>query len=236
MGGGGRGVCERHIPTRRRSWLPGEKNKWQVGKKHTHTHTTQQSVTPRTLRAHAMPVLCAMRDFLIFALSASSLHTALYATAAREMDAHLLPAASSVGCPYFDAWSVVFLAGVTAGSGASLVAFTRGWESSGRWTWAVDLLGMVPGMLWMVSTRAAAYGMGGLTTAWDHCSEEHVPAALVLSMLGGWLTYGTILRLCTMDIGFGTRPLPTCAVALGSVALTALQYVIAWLFRERLAD
>lgn len=181
-----------------------------------------------------MSVVCAMRDFAIFALCFSSLHTALYAYAARDEEPAVLPAGATVHCPYFDAWSIVFLALVLASSSVSLSAFARGWDNCERWTWVVDGLGILPGILWQISTRPAAYGMGGLVAEWEQCSYEHVPIAQIFRMLGEWLTYGMLLRL-TQSAGFGRQLVPSFVVIAGAVVLSGFMYVLASLFRDVLS-
>ena len=180
-----------------------------------------------------MSYVCAMRDFLIVALCASSLHTALFAWSARDEPASVLPPDTTVACPYYDGWSVAFLALTLTSSATSLYAFANGWDNCERWTWGVDAVGVIPGILWQVSTRPAAYGVGGLPLAWDHCSYEHVPGAQVFHMLGEWLTYGTLLRL-THSAGFGVRLFPTTVILLTAFSTSGLMYVIAALFREHM--
>ena len=130
-----------------------------------------------------MTSICNMRDFLIFALSFSCMHTTMFALSAREEVLSSLPTRTTIYCPYFDWWSFLFLLLILATSGVSLYAFARGWDACNRWTWIVDASGVLPGILWQISTRPASYGMGGLTHAWDYCSYEHTPSAQIFRCL-----------------------------------------------------
>lgn len=172
-----------------------------------------------------------MRDFVIFALSFSSLHTTVFALSARGESAAVLPEHTTVHCPYFDAWSLLFLLLVFSTSGVSLYASAKGWDTCSRWTWAVDASGVLPGMLWQISTRPSSYGMGSLPLAWDFCSHEHVPAAQLFRMLGEWLTYGSLLRL-TQSAGFGTRLAPSILIVSIAAALSGVMYALAILMRD----
>lgn len=182
-----------------------------------------------------MTSICAMRDFLIFILCFSSLHTTIFAVSARGESANLLPRDTTVHCPYFDSWSLLFLTLILASSGLSLTAFMKGWNTCNRWTWVVDATGIVPGILWQISTRPAAYGVGGLTLAWDQCSYEHVPAAQLFRMLGEWLTYGTLLRL-TQSAGFGTRLIPSIVIVSVAIVSSGVMYIMSSYFREIMSN
>lgn len=181
-----------------------------------------------------MTSICTMRDFLIFALCFSSLHTTMFALNARSESPSVLPAQTTIHCPYFDWWSFVFLLLIFATSGVSLYAYVKEWGTCNRWTWIVDASGILPGILWQISTRPASYGVGGLTHAWDFCSYEHAPSAQLFRMLGEWLTYGAVLRL-TQSADFGTRLLPTMVVLLISIALSGAMYILASMLRDMLA-
>ena len=175
--------------------------------------------------------LAALRDFLVLSLAFTSLHTSLYASASRSLTP--LPSGSTVDCPYYDAWSVVFLFMVATSAAASLNASTRGWDVHARWLWSVDAVGLVPGIYWQVATRPAYLGMGGLTHSWERCGYEAVPAAHTLLMLGDLLTYGMLLRAC-MTTGFGRRAFPTGVVVSAVFAISGLQYWFAAQFRANL--
>ena len=180
-----------------------------------------------------MTLVCTMRDFLIFALCFSSLHTTMFALNAREEDAAALPPNTSIHCPYYDWWSFLFLMLIMGTSGLSLYASVKGWGSCERWTWVVDATGILPGILWQISTRPASYGVGALTHEWDYCGYEHNPSAQLFRMLGEWLTYGALLRL-TQSAGFGTRLFPTLVILFLAVALSGAMYVLAAVMRDML--
>jgi hypothetical protein len=175
-----------------------------------------------------------MRDFLIFILCFSSLHTTLFALNARELDPAALPPRTSIHCPYYDWWSLLFLLLIFGTSGLSLYASVKGWGSCERWTWVVDATGILPGILWQISTRPASYGVGGLTHDWDYCGYEHNPSAQLFRMLGEWLTYGAILRL-TQSADFGTHLLPTVVIVFLAIVLSGAMYVLAAVMRDMLA-
>ena len=175
-----------------------------------------------------------MRDFLVFALCFSSLHTTMFSLSARGEAPTSLPPETTIDCPYFDWWSLLCLLLICSTSGLSLYASAKGWDTCDRWTWVVDASGLLPGILWQISTRPASYGVGGLTLSWDKCSYEHVPAAQVFRMLGEWLTYGALLRL-TQSAGFGTRFVPSLVIVSLAVVLSGLMYILSSFLRESLA-
>lgn len=162
-----------------------------------------------------MQTLCAMRDFMLVAISFSALHIGV----------NLLATGDDL-CPYARWYSLAGVGAVLSSSATSLVAYSAGWPNCGRVAWSVDGLGLLPGIFWQITTKPdgwfAAVPVAG-------CSVLESPVAVLFWVLGEWLTFGVVLRACAF---FSFAPRPTVLVLAGAAFLAATTSIFAMGLRE----
>lgn len=168
-------------------------------------------------------MMCAMRDFLLITLSFNAFHVTLNVMAEDE------DTVSSISqCPFVKWYSSILLLCLLTCSITSLAAYARGWSNCSRVTWAVDCVGVLPGIFWIVTTKP--YGWFAAANV-PGCSIAETPLALVFWLIGEWLTWGTITRL-VISTQFGVDMLNTLIVILGAGLLSALNFIMAMFLRE----
>tara|TARA_B100000683_G_scaffold67049_2_gene65825 strand:+ start:624 stop:1238 length:615 start_codon:yes stop_codon:yes gene_type:complete len=193
-----------------------------------------------------MSAVCAMRDFLIFSLSVTSLHQILNVMSEPDCaadDSYLCSHASR--CPLLiGPMSAFFLFVVVVSSASSLSAFGNGWSNCNRWTWGVDALGVIPGVYWQIVTRPVQWSGAASTCVVDDfasatrnamCTVEGSPLAFALFLLSEWLVYGTLLRL-VISAGFGRAFLPTAIIISLAFVIVFGQMLVSGWMRAGLAD
>lgn len=196
-----------------------------------------------------MSIVCAMRDFLIFAMATTSLHQMLNVASEGSAYAGTDESASRSrlhGCEVFTSpFSFACLALVILTSARSLYVYSNGGINHARWTWAVDAAGLVPGIYFQITTRPIAWWgaysqcvLEGDATYVDaalefhqQCSLETSPTAFCLFLLSEWLLYGTLLRL-TVSAQFGQNVTNTTLIILCTLGVAGVQYWVANAMRD----
>lgn len=165
--------------------------------------------------------ICAMRDFLLVTLSFSASNLILNVLSEDENTISYLSA-----CPYLQWYSFLFTLSVLGCSLTGLVAYARNWSNCSRVTWAVDCVGVLPGLFWIATTKP--YGWYAAVNV-PGCSVKETPISIVFWIIGEWLTWGSIVRLC-VSADFGKNILNTLIVLFYTLFLSALSYVMSgWL-------
>lgn len=159
-----------------------------------------------------MERLLTARESAVLALSFSAVHVGTNVLA----DDSVAPR-----CPYDEAWGLVASVGTFLLFALVAWAEAHAWRPHWRLPHVRDVVGLVPGIWFQITTKPAAFFA---SVPVEGCDMRSSGYAMALWILGEMLTFGAGLRLATAW-GFGRRAWPTVAIVLSAIGLQAVVVV-----------